>query len=115
MFGASWEQVCKLAIEILSDPLLALVVFVRPSPNLAWPIVLLKIVYKVLGKQLLPAPLAGTEPLILSSLLSKSSGVISLLNLCLAVLGATALGIWATMNVNSLLTATSPYVQLTVL
>jgi hypothetical protein len=90
-------------------------VYEKPKASRALPTALPKIANKVVGRQLLPAPPAGTEQLIPFSHLLKFSGVLSMLNQCSAVPHATALGHWAVENVNSLSTAMSQCVQLTVL
>jgi hypothetical protein len=110
--GELLEQDLRLATETPFDLPHALVVYVKLKASLAWPTVLLKIAPKVLGKPLLPALPAGTEPLTHSSLLSKSNGVLSMLNPCSEVQPATALGLLVHQNANSLLTATLPSAQL---
>jgi hypothetical protein len=61
-FLVSRQQAFNIVTEILSNLPPALVVLVRTTPpSLARPTVLLKIVFKVLGKQLSLALTAGTE------------------------------------------------------
>jgi len=90
-------------------------VYEKPKASRALPTALPKIANKVVGRQLLPALPAGTEQLIPFSRLLKFNGVLSMLNHCSEVPHAIVLGHWAMENVNSLSTATSQCVQLTVL
>jgi hypothetical protein len=90
--GELLELVLKLVTETPLDQPPVQAVSVKPRLSLVSLIVLLRIANKVLGKQFLPAPIAGTEPLILSIPQLKFNRVLSMLNHCSEVLLATALG-----------------------